>query len=172
MTEVRERIQKIFKEQNITMDIYFVGFTINEDWGDTKRRPLYEITLSSPKKTMRFHFWDSIYRAEIMQMTNDDYAKECYKCAYADLPSQDKIKIHKELADKKAACALTEREVLDCLSFSDPGNFFDFCEGYGYDKDSREAEKIYHAVLKEYLGLRNIFTAEQLDELLALQEGE
>lgn len=44
-------------------------------------------------------------------------------------------------------------DLLACLTKYDPGTFEDFCNEFGYDTDSKKAEKIYKAVVNEYAGL-------------------
>lgn len=41
-------------------------------------------------------------------------------------------------------------ELLYCLQKSDPGSFENFCRDFGYDTDSRKAERTYKAVCKEW----------------------
>lgn len=60
-------------------------------------------------------------------------------------------------------------DVLACLTKYDPGTFENFCADYGYDTDSRKAEKVYFAVQNEYAALRRIFTPEQLGQLQEIQ---
>lgn len=59
--------------------------------------------------------------------------------------------------------------VLACLTKYDPETFEDFCANYGYDNDSRKAEKIYKAVVKEWKNLNRLFTSDEL-ELLTIIE--
>lgn len=56
-------------------------------------------------------------------------------------------------------------DILACLTKYDPGTFEDFCCEFGYDEDSRRAERIYFEVQKEYKNLTKIFTEEQMEEL-------
>ena len=58
-----------------------------------------------------------------------------------------------------------EYDVLACLEKYDHGSFYDFCNEYGYDEDSRKAEKIYKACIRQYHSLCRIFTPEQMEEL-------
>ena len=60
-------------------------------------------------------------------------------------------------------------DVLACLTKYDPGTFEDFCSGYGYDEDSRTAERVYIDVIREYKQLCSIFTDEQMEELREIQ---
>lgn len=59
--------------------------------------------------------------------------------------------------------------VLACLTKYDPETFEYFCSSYGYDEDSRTAEKTYKAVLKEFNNMQRLFTAEELDLLTVIQ---
>lgn len=57
--------------------------------------------------------------------------------------------------------------VLTCLTRYDVGSFEDFCNEYGYDKDSRTAERTYKAVCKEYKAVDRLFgdILEELEEI-------
>ena len=55
--------------------------------------------------------------------------------------------------------------ILSCLTKYDIGSFEDFCSEFGYDVDSRSAEKIYKAVVKEYEGLSMLYSDEELEEM-------
>ena len=56
-------------------------------------------------------------------------------------------------------------DILSCLTKHDVGLFEDFCSEFGYDVDSRSAEKIYKAVVKEYEGLSMLYSDEELEEM-------
>lgn len=57
--------------------------------------------------------------------------------------------------------------VLSCLTKNDPEGFEWFCSNYGYDTDSRSAEKTYKAVCKEWKAVERLFgdILEQLQEI-------
>lgn len=59
----------------------------------------------------------------------------------------------------------TAYDVLSCLQKSDPETFHDFANEFGYDEDSRKAEEIYRAVVKEWRNVERFFTAEEITEL-------
>jgi hypothetical protein len=69
-----------------------------------------------------------------------------------------------ELREKPSAY-----DVLSCLTKSDVGTFEDFCSEFGYDTDSRKAEKTYKAVVDEYNNLKRLYSDEQLSELQEIQ---
>lgn len=63
----------------------------------------------------------------------------------------------------------TAYDFLACLSKYDVGTFEDFCSEFGYDEDSRLAEKTYKAVQKEWNALDTMFTEDELEQLREIQ---
>lgn len=59
----------------------------------------------------------------------------------------------------------TAYDVICCLQRSDVGSFNDFCNEFGYDFDSRKAEKTYFAVVKEYNKVQRFFTQSEIEQL-------
>lgn len=59
--------------------------------------------------------------------------------------------------------------ILSCLTKYDPDTFEDFCGNYGYDTDSRQAEKTYKAVCKEYESLTRLYDSEELEAMAEIQ---
>jgi hypothetical protein len=57
-------------------------------------------------------------------------------------------------------------DVLTCLTKYDPETFEDFCYNYGYDIDSRKAEKTYEAVCKEWNAVNRLFPESEVMEEL------
>lgn len=51
----------------------------------------------------------------------------------------------------------TAYEVLACMVKSDPGTFEQFCSAYGYDEDSRRAEKTWKACRAEWRKIERVF---------------
>lgn len=63
----------------------------------------------------------------------------------------------------------TAYDVLTCLTKYDPGTFENFCADFGYDTDSRKAERTYKACRKEWKQVAKLFTADQLELLQEIQ---
>jgi hypothetical protein len=61
----------------------------------------------------------------------------------------------------------TAYDVFSCIQKYDVGSFEDFCSEFGYDTDSRKAEKTYKAVLKEFENVDRLFSdvMEKLQEI-------
>jgi len=55
--------------------------------------------------------------------------------------------------------------ILACLQKYEVGTFENFCGDFGYDEDSRKAEKIYKSVLKEFAGMQRLFSSDELEIL-------
>lgn len=62
----------------------------------------------------------------------------------------------------------TAYDILTVLTKYEVGTFEDFCSNYGYDEDSRSAERTYKAVLKEFAGVERVF-GDVLEELQEIQ---
>ncbi|MBU1122379.1 MAG: hypothetical protein KKF54_06775 [Candidatus Omnitrophica bacterium] len=56
-------------------------------------------------------------------------------------------------------------DVLACLTKYDVGSLEDFCGNFGYNTDSRKAEKTYRAVVKEYNNITRLFNTEEIGKL-------
>lgn len=149
MNEYIKQATEFLQKTHTKMKIEYVGLAVNKEWKEKQKRCLYEITLTSPRGSMIFDFWDSIRNTEIRTMPFDAY----------------NVQANKELAAKKKAAAPSVYDVLACLQKCDPGTFENFCSDYGYDDDSRTAIRVYLAVQNEYTQLARLFTPEQMEEL-------
>lgn len=165
MNEYIQQATDFLQKANATMKIEYVGLAVNKEWKEKEKRCLYEITLTSPLGSMYFDFWDSIRNTEIKVMTLKTYAEKKYQISFDDLTYTETMQAKKELAAKKKAAIPSAYDVLACLTKYDPGTFEDFCYEFGYDEDSRTAERIYFAVQKEYTQVSRLFTSEQMEEL-------
>lgn len=63
----------------------------------------------------------------------------------------------------------TAYDILTCLQKYDIGSFEDFCFGFGYDEDSRRAEKIYNSVVEEYNALCMLYSDNEMEMLQEIQ---
>lgn len=63
----------------------------------------------------------------------------------------------------------TPYDVLACLTKCDPGTFEAFCSEFGYNSDSRKAEKIYKSVVAEWRNVERMFNPQQIEQLQDIQ---
>lgn len=59
----------------------------------------------------------------------------------------------------------TAYDILVCITKNDPGSFENFCSDFGYDEDSKKAEKIYTSVLDEWKKVKGFFTLSEIEQL-------
>jgi len=69
------------------------------------------------------------------------------------------------VADKKAGeFSPSSYDILACITKYNPGTFSVFCSCYGYDEDSKTAEKTFIAVVNEWNECERMFS-DLMDEL-------
>lgn len=154
---------------NATCKIIFGGVARHENWKEKEKRNWYDVTITTAKGKMTFVFWASIHNTEISLMTLEKYAEKKMKCRLKNLSYLGKVKLNNQLKAEKEKAVPNVYDVLACLEKYEVGTFEDFCSDFGYDEDSRTAERIYFAVQKEYNELSRIFTEEQIEELREIQ---
>lgn len=170
MNEYLEQVKNFLNKANAKCEIVYGGISRNENWKEKEKRNWYDVTITTPRGKMAFTFWDSIRNTEISTMTFEEYAKKELKYnRVEDMSYGEKVKAKKDLARLKAKAVPDEYDVFACLGKYDVGTFEDFCSEFGYDEDSRTAERIYIAVIKEYKDLTRIFTEKQMEELSEIQ---
>lgn len=169
MNEYVKQANDFLTKANATCKIEFGGVSRNENWKEKEKRNWYDVTIATPKGTMSFVFWDSIHNTEISMMTLEQYAEKKLRRRLNDMSYAEKKKADMQLKKLKEEAVPDVYDVLACLQKYDIGTFEDFCSEFGYDEDSRTAERIYIAVVKEYKELARIFTDEQMEELCEIQ---
>ena len=135
----------------------------------------YSVTLKNERGVYVFDFWGSIAEKEIleavrnfqvfegMKTSRDFHNDEIIKRAGISLSGLRYSKTGRaevlELRKPKAY------DILACLDTYASNDFADFCANYGYNEDSRIAEKTFHAVQEQQNNLRKLFTHEELARL-------
>ena len=142
---------------------------------DNDPRDIYNITITRGRRSYTFRFGQSIvdsgfYYTMGKQKVNID-RKYLLKENKANLIHHIRRESDFQFMNNKKSdtihypVAPTAYDVLSCLTKSDPGTFEDFCSTYGYDEDSRKAEKIYNAVLDEWKNVCALFTDGEIEQL-------
>lgn len=131
----------------------------------------YSVTLKNARHDYTFPFWDSIHNAERIEWAlYEPTAGPRYHEAVKDADMVHVPHVYsaygKTMREKVAqAYRPSAYDVLACLSPFYGDTFEDFCATYGYDEDSRTAERTYHEVIEQDRQLRKLFTAEEMDLL-------
>lgn len=169
LNEYTEQATEFLNKCNASIKIDFAGRATNIEWNEKELRNTYNVTITTPVGSMSFIFWDSIYNTKITNYTVAEFFEKTRKFLYADATASEQRKAARELEQKKAEAMPTTYDILATLTKYDPGTFDEFCSEYGFDEDSRRAERIYIAVVKEFKQLERIFTPEQLEAMREIE---
>lgn len=135
---------------------------------DKESRDIYEITLKRGNRKYAFEFGQSIMNSQYYQ---DSIKGRTYTlnggCRTGNYSIND-IKKYQSGGNKLVLVKGEEPKVYDvlaCLQKHDVGAFEDFCSEFGYDTDSKRAEKTYKAVCDEWLNICKLFTDAEIEQL-------
>jgi len=170
MNEYQEQAMKFLADTGATItstfkkhDKYFSG--------DKFPRDIYSVTITRGARSFTFDFGQSI--ADSIRYLDKHIAGRWYHCDGSAVNGEKgwTAKGLAEFADpiSKTRKAPTEYDILACLTTYDPGTFEDFCADFGYDEDSRQAEKTYKAVRAEYEALARLFNDDELEAMGEIQ---
>jgi hypothetical protein len=162
MNEYHKQAEDFAAKYNVEMKATYLGHF--KRLGD-RSTANFRITLKRGKKEYSFDYSDSI---------NDSWRyKEFNKAWQKGLPMRLKEEYYPESAGRHSIGRWYVQsvvpkphlyDILSCIQKYDPGTFEDFCGDFGYDTDSRSAEKIYYAVRDEGRAIEGMFS-DCLDEL-------
>ena len=162
---------------------------------DTEERDIYKITLTRGELTYEFRFGQSIAESGMRLFLDKKMTKRTKHIGFIvpqDVRDSIKANNNKDFGKgmtwghplkrwfEKEHFSLsglsfdlgkipTAYDVLTCLTKNDPDTFEEFCDNFGYDKDSRKAEKTYFAVRDEFKEVRLLWTDEQIEKLQEIQ---
>ncbi len=147
---------------------------------DKDERDIYTVTMKRNGRSISFKFGAAIVDREHWTV------KDVYT-TYGGNPTVNKVKAFGGLYnyyDKKEAVQMSLRvnsnlgtakhhprkepkaySILSCLTKYHPDTFENFCSEFGYDTDSKKAEKTYYAVLKEFADLSSLYSSEELEAM-------
>ena len=138
---------------------------------DTETRDIYKITLKKGERKYSFKFGQSIINSQYYQ---DKIKERTYtlngRCRTGGYSINDIDKYNGGLGSWNQLKLVkgtppTAYDVLACLTKYPVYSFEDFCNEYGYDKDSRKAFKTYKAVKREWENVAILFNDAELEQL-------
>ena len=177
-TDYQKQAEDFLSKTGATLEIKFLkhGYHFADD---NEERDIYECTLSRGSRQYKFNFGQSLvnsgfYYTMGRQKINIDrkylqpehsknlihHIRKDSGYAFMNNGKSDVIHYPKEP---------TAYDILACLQKYDVGSFEDFCSDFGYDTDSRKAEKIYISVVHEYTQLCTLFTDSEMQEMQEIQ---
>jgi hypothetical protein len=148
-TNYKQQAADFMTKTGATMKAELLGNMPHFDDAE-EARDVYQITLTRGKQAYSFRFGQSIANSGT-SVKRSRNGKTMYD---------------HELIPRKRIIP-TEYDIIAAVQKNDVGTFADFCSEFGYDEDSRKAEKIYFAVQKEWAGIERIFgdVIEELQEI-------
>jgi hypothetical protein len=182
MNEYTKQAEDFLKKTGTEFNAEFIEFNKYFD-DDKEKRDIYKITLKRGNRQYAFKFGQSINNSGLYWQfaTNKDkhfLDRELLNKSInglslkkeAVLKNHIKNTINSDFSTVKADSVHypvepTSYDVLACLQKYDVGSFENFCAEFGYDEDSRKAEKIYNAVCDEYKNICTLYTEEELEKL-------
>lgn len=164
-------VQQFLNKTKTSFEAKFLRYGVHFD-EDKTCRDIYQITLKRGERSYVFSFGQSINASGRFWK----YGKPERGCSWGTFSKIKQVwrKPYK-LGEPGAWSKNPSFEepdpysVLCCLPKYDVGTFEDFCGEFGYDTDSRTAEKIYKAVCTEYATLCTLFNEKEMEELRRIQ---
>lgn len=99
----------------------------------------------------------------------DRETRDIYRITLSRGKMRRSFKFGQSVVNSNGKIPPTSYDVLACLQKYDVGSFEDFCGDFGYDTDSRTAERTYKAVLREYKMVCDLWTSDEIEELAEIQ---
>lgn len=135
---------------------------------DTATRDIYKVTIKRGQRKFSFRFGQSIANSGklVDERTNEQFTlngKGIYPTK-SEILNLDKYRSAVKLTKVKGTPP-TAYDVLACLQKYEVGTFEDFCGEFGYDTDSKRAEKVYKAVAKEFDNVCKIWSDAEIEQL-------
>lgn len=140
---------------------------------DKDTRDIYKLTLTRGSRSRSFEFGQSLnksgfyykkgvntYPIDRKYLNNPNLPYLVKKLDYSFMQGVDTI--HKPEEPRPY-------DLLACLQKYDVGTFENFCSEFGYDSDSKRAERTYEGVREEYEKVCALFNEEELTELQEIQ---
>lgn len=158
-SENKEALKKLMAE--ITVSVNVVGKD-KYFQDDTEDRIILRVIVLRGGKDISFRFGMSTADTDVFTGTVSQVAARIHRIKTVwDREQHVKgfVTKRKEIKDNLLY------SLLSCIAsdYSVPETFHDFCGEFGYDEDSRKAEKTFHSCLEQSHKLHSIFTDEEID---------
>ncbi len=183
MSEYDTQAEQFLKETDTEFKAEFLknGFHFQDD---KETRDIYLITLKRGEREFKFNFGQSLncsIKFKIIQgyLNNEIKAKMEERGLNTKGLNNIKelnqsrsffIRCGKYWEENKEFEIPTAYDVLVSLTSYEVGSFEDFCGEFGYDTDSRKAEKTYKAVLEEWKNIKILYSDKEILKLQEIQQ--
>jgi len=144
-SENPEALKKLLSE--IVVSVKVIGKDFYFD-GDKEERLILRVYITREKEEIAFRFGMSVNDTEAFteaEYCGTDHMQKIFK----------RRKVKDGLLYSLLSCCASD--------YSIPDTFEEFCSEFGYDTDSRKAEKLFHDCQEQSKRLRTIFKEEEID---------
>lgn len=159
MDKLKDKLLGILKNGNIQTSIQYIGTVKKQN----QFLNSYLVTITSPKGTEQFQYWDSIHNTMISNMSLTDYAERTLHRSIYELSEKEVELLEIKWKMEKKRCMPDEYCVITCLQKYDVGTKEDF-----YKNFSKEVHSLYSKLKKEYRKVCRVFTQSQLKKIREL----
>lgn len=132
---------------------------------DKEERDIYEITLSSKGRSYVFKFGNSINNSGQYKLLDNALIKKFGRSKISANEYKNLGYYKKEAIINKNFKKPTAYDVLACLTKYDPGTLENFCSEFGYDVDSKKAERTYMSVKEEWMNITRLYSESEMELL-------
>jgi hypothetical protein len=164
-TDYQKQANDFLTKCNVKMDVVFVKHDKYFP-EDKEKRDIYIITLTKGGRKESFEFGASLNKSgKYIILDRIKAHKLGSNKVQEKKDALNKGVNYRNVIPNKDFSGPTAYDLLTCLTKYEVGTFDDFCANFGYDTDSRKAEKTYKAVCEEYKKVCCIFSDDELTEL-------
>jgi len=172
MIDYDKQAAEFLEKTNTIIDkvFYHNGKHFNSD---TQVRDIYKITIKRGNRQFSFNFGQNIMNSQYYQdkISNRTYSLDG-KSRTGNYSLNNIVKYNRGLTSQLTLIKgqiPTDYDILTCLTKYDPGTLEDFCSEFGYDIDSKSAEKTYLAVKEEWKNVQTIWTDKEIELLIEIE---
>lgn len=167
-TEISEYEQKAIDFLTLTQTEFICTFLrYGKHFSDDKEsRDIYVITIKRGSRSFTFNFGQSIVSSGEYKLLDSGLIKQFGRSRISKTEYKKLLFHDKRGAIKNSKfCAPSAYDVLACITKSDPVSLEIFCEDFGYNPDSKKAEKTYNAVLDEWNNVKILYSDYEIEML-------
>jgi len=173
LNEYDTQAEKFLEETKTQLIIQFLKWDYYFE-EDTDKRDIYSVTMIRGDRRFTFNFGQSIVHSGEYILFPSQERVHLKKSTYGSHQSIKQIKgfgmlnngNSKKNKDFKIPSAY---DILACLQKYDVGSFETFCADFGYETDSRKAERVYKAVLNEWNNVKMLYSDSEIEMLGEIQ---
>ncbi len=180
-TNYDERANDFLRKTSASITVKYIETAKYLD-DDKEIRDIYEVTIEKGEREYTFKYGNSIHNSGRVhaitsyckRLNGDNTVITVKDKIISHRKMKVMLKTHDLMKDtdykiNRNYCEPSYYDILATMTKYDPGLLSDFCSDFGYDIDSKQAEKSYNAVKNEYINLAMLFSDSELEMMQEIQ---